>query len=549
MNQFFDNTLEYSLIEYRQLEILEALIDNVTEGVAFGNTQGEIVMFNAKAREIMGRNASTAPKEEHWAEHFGLFKADGVTRLLVDEIPMVRACRGESIYNETLFIRNEGKPEGCFIVLNARPVFTKDGKICGGVVIFRDITSIRRHQEELEASRRYLLEAKEAAEAASRAKSEFLANISHEIRTPLTAIIGFARLLCDNLSDSRVEHSWAHAMKRNSDYLLMLVDQVLDISKLENGTLKMQASDFSLKGLLEEIVFSLNPTASPKDVSLHLRIDERLQGKVRSFEVSLRQILVNIIGNAIKFTEKGSVNIEASLCKDGMIYVDIKDTGLGISLDKRDRIFKPFGQADSSIGRKFGGSGLGLALSRRIANTIKGDVELVSSLANEGSWFRVSFKPETIFPVEAVGDTQRSGASRTNLVLTDYLKNTHVLLVEDCQDNQTLLRLFLERAGADVSVASDGNSAIRMATEIPYDVILMDIQMPEVDGYTATRTLRSRHIETPIIALTAHVLDDERDRCISMGCTDYLSKPVDPSLLVKTVKKYHQIALTSNGHH
>lgn len=533
MSPEFRNKLEYSGNEYRQLELLESIIDNVTEGVAVGNTKGELILFNARAREIMGLGLTKASPEA-WSEHYGLYFEDAMSPVPQDQIAMVRACRGETIVNQTLYILNKGKKEGTFIQLNARPIYSKDGTIIGGVVIFGDVTAQRRLQADLEATSLYHQKAKEAAEYANKAKSEFLANISHEIRTPLTAIIGFTELLCQSERISQEEKDWVRALYRNGKHLLTLVDDVLDLSRIEAGHTILRKEVFNLEELIDETISSVQALADKKNLSIHLRYNLSTGRQLESYLLSIRQILLNILGNAIKFTENGAVNIVVS-GNDGRILIDVEDSGIGIPSDMQKKLFEPFFQADSSTMRKYGGTGLGLALSRKMARAIGGELELLHSQPNEGSAFRFTFVPTYVETLVSIANETSAFAQAA---AGRQLDDINILLVEDCYDNQVLLKHFLERAGAQVTLAGDGNSAVTKALEKDFDVILMDIQMPGLDGYSATQELRRKLYKKPIVALTAHVLNDERARCMDAGCDDYLSKPVDPSTLVSTVAKF-----------
>jgi CheY-like chemotaxis protein len=308
---------------------------------------------------------------------------------------------------------------------------------------------------------------------------------------------------------------------------------------LEAGQLNMQPTTFSLRTLIEDTIASLQSLIINHRLVVNVNIDRTRNWNIHSFELSLKQILMNILGNAVKFTENGRIEVDVSVTESGRIDIDIKDTGAGIPEEHQKRLFTAFSQADSSIARKFGGTGLGLVLSRKLAQMIRGDVELISSRVNSGSWFRIRFQPLLFSPnLRSEREPCEFRTAKTIVSAALILENVDVLIAEDCKDNQTLLRLFLERAGAKVHIASDGHAAVALASSRTFDVILMDIQMPGVDGYTATQQLRERGYSNPIIALTAHVLDDEKRRCISSGCDDYLSKPVDPALLVKTIARF-----------
>lgn len=414
----------------------------------------------------------------------------------------------------------------------AMPDIDQSGQVIAWIATCTDI-----HDRKL--AEQNFLKAQRDAEKANDAKTHFLANMSHEIRTPLNAIMGFTELLLDpNISMEEKMKSVA-IVRRNGHALLKIVDEILDISKVEAGGLETEKVESNIVDLLNEIKALMSIQASKKNIDLIFDFSTRMPTRVVTDSTRLRQILVNIIGNAIKFTEKGSVKLSGkyltSMNGSSFLHFDVCDTGLGIDKDSADKIFEPFSQADSSTTRLYGGTGLGLALSRRLARALGGDVRLGKSSPGQGSTFEIEIKVELPAFNEWVSEREISGetlleASKPSL--RNELAGKRILLVEDAEDNQFLITQFLNRTGAVVDIACNGKEGIDKAMSKDFDVILMDIQMPLMDGYQATSHLRKSGYKVPIIALTAHALVEEREKCLATGCDGHLTKPINRKQLI-----------------
>eukprot|EP00913_Durusdinium_trenchii_P028400 g26628.t1 len=410
-------------------------------------------------------------------------------------------------------------------IAHQRATLEATNEIVEGEVESR-VADLRVAQKELNA-------AKEAAEESDRLKSDFLANMSHEIRTPMTAILGFTDILLENVSAPQSVEA-ASTIKRNGEYLVRLINDILDISKIEAGRLETELRRFAPAMVVADVASLMRVRAEAKGLKLVIHYEGAVPETIQSDPTRLRQILINVVGNAIKFTETGSVELSIRLKCDSELQFKVSDTGIGVSESAIERIFNPFSQADSSTTRKYGGTGLGLAISKRLAQALGGDVT-VTSTPGTGSEFLITISPGPLENVpmisgqyEAVSASSRPKASVGKI-------DGRILLAEDGPDNQRLITFFLNKAGADVTLAENGQVACELACSAsengkPFDVILMDMQMPVLDGYGATRQLREKGYMHPIIALTANAMSGDRDKCIAAGCDDYATKPIQPSL-------------------
>ena len=391
--------------------------------------------------------------------------------------------------------------------------------------------------------------AQERAEQASRAKSEFLASMSHELRTPMTAIIGFAEtLLGDAEEEPSVDRAEAAAtIKRNGEHLLTLINDILDLSKIEEGKLEIEPHPVSPFELVEDVIALMRVRADAKGVELRKRFMTAMPAAVLTDSTRLRQILVNLIGNAVKFTEVGYVELRVSYDDEQWLQFGIVDTGIGMSDEQMARLFKAFSQADNSTTRKFGGTGLGLAISRRLARMLGGDIGVTSRLG-EGSEFTLEIHtPPPSLDTPWIDEVQYNASRRARIAGPEAPEavrlDCRILLAEDGPDNQRLISFILSRAGAEVTIADNGKVAVELAmrqfeSEQPFDVVLMDIQMPVLDGAEAVRLLRGQGYHAPIIALTANAMSRDREDCIAAGCDDYATKPIDRDELLQLVARY-----------
>ena len=395
-----------------------------------------------------------------------------------------------------------------------------------------EIHDQKRVQEELRKAR-------EMADSANQMKSVFLATMSHEIRTPLNAILGFTDLMRDSGVANDEKESHLRVIARNGENLVHLINDILDLSKVESGHMEIEHIEFAVHELAEEVVSLLKQKAEDKKVKLELVIEADVPTRFVSDPVRAKQILVNLVDNAIKFTPKGTVRLLVSGEGENLRFL-VKDEGIGISDEQQQKIFRPFTQADGSMTRKFGGTGLGLVLSRKLARLLGGDVTLRESLPGQGSLFEARIRKAAPEFSQVSKRARRAFADPSILpgAPAGALTGKRVLVVEDAPDNQNFIAHVLKKRGIVVEIANNGAEGVEKALSSDYDVVLMDIQMPVLDGYSATARLRETGYQKPIIALTAHALPEYRKKCLYSGCDDYLAKPVTREELVNVIAKY-----------
>ncbi len=413
-----------------------------------------------------------------------------------------------------------------WVLATIAPILDEEGLPHQYISIRADIT----RNKEIEAD---LRQAKEAAEAASRAKSQFLANVSHEIRTPMNGVLGMIDLaLATELDDEQRDYlDTAHA---SADILLDIINDILDLSKIEAGRLDIHPDAVDIHALLTDLIRAFEPRCRSKALQLTLRVDENLPGLIEVDSTRLRQILINLLGNAIKFTDTGGVVLDVHPVGDTLRF-GVRDTGIGIPPDKQTEIFQAFSQADGSITRKFGGTGLGLTISRRLVELMGGFIGLMST-PGQGSefFFTLPLRPASGPRAAAEPDPAPASGQR---------HEGRILLAEDNPINQKLVVSLLTKAGYGIATALTGREALDRLAQEPFDLVLMDMQMPDLDGIEATRLIRQRERASgarpiPIIAITANAYASDRARCLEAGMNDFITKPLARDALLATLRRH-----------
>jgi PAS domain S-box-containing protein len=514
-------------------ELYRSVVENIDAGITLIDANHTLLSVNRGSARMFGKAADELVGKKCFKE---FEKQDAVCL----HCPGVEAmATGRPVEREREAVRDDGSR---FIVsVKSFPLLGPDGSATGFVELCEDITA-RKQAEEL------LQRAKEAAEAANRAKSEFLANMSHEIRTPMTAILGFSDLLASPSLPYREQRQFLAGIQRNGKALLELISDILDLSRIEADRLTLEKIACPLLQVIGDVLSVVQVRAEEKGLSLDVDYDFPLPETIRTDPVRLRQVLTNLVGNAVKFTERGTVRIAVRCTQEkdrpARIQFAISDTGIGIPDDEIGKLFEPFTQLDGSATRRYGGTGLGLAISRRLARALGGDVEVASQLG-VGSTFTLTINAGFLQGVRMLHAPPGPLATEEQPSSMQHGASLHgrVLLAEDVPDIYVVLRQILQNMNLEVDIAEDGRLACTMAEKSraqgrPYDLILMDIQMPKMNGYEATRWLREHRWKGPVVALTAHALVGDREKCLEAGCNDYLSKPITAAALGDILARY-----------
>lgn len=501
---------------------VRAALDTMAEGLLILDRKENIVLANLAFAELVelnpddlvGRKVDELP----WLDNEG-------NPLPAIARPWLRAMEdGEIKRNGFVRLQLKNRPRLSFKV-NCSPVAGSGQKQTGVLVSLDDITELEKKEIELKQS-------KEAAEAANQAKSAFLANMSHEIRTPMNAILGFTEILKRGYTrDSQESSRYLNIINSSGKSLLALINDILDLSKVESGNLELELMPTEPHRIIQDVSQVLGLRAQEKGITLDVEFDGSLPTEIETDPTRLRQILLNLTGNAIKFTDQGGVTIYCKHVKEQQDYllISIRDTGIGMAKDKLAGIFDPFTQADTSVTRRFGGTGLGLSISKKFVEALEGQINVDSELG-KGSQFNVMIPTgdlsETNFLTPAEIDTvDQAEADDRNLRWN--FEDARVLVVDDGAENRELVRFLLEDSGVDVEEACNGQEGLDKAMQDDFDVILMDVQMPVMDGFEATGKMREQGIEVPIVALTANAMKGFEQSCLDVGYSDFFSKPID----------------------
>jgi PAS domain S-box-containing protein len=498
----------------RQHALLRTMIDVLPHQIYVKDPQGRFVTANDAARQARGGHGLTGKTD------FDFLPRELAERLQADEQAVLRSA--QPLLDQEYLAEQDGQRRWLSVTLV--PVRDPDGTAVGLVGLSHDITPGKLAQEELRT-------AKEAAEVANRVKSEFLANMSHEIRTPMNGILGMTGLALET-DLTREQREYLEMVKTSGESLLTVIDDILDFSKIEAGKLRLDPVPFDLRDVLAGIVHSLALRAQETGLELAWHVTPEVPETVVGDPGRLRQILLNLIGNAVKFTEHGevvaSVRAEERTADAVRLHFAVRDSGIGIPPDKQQAIFESFTQADSSTTRKYGGTGLGLAISRKLVRLMGGDIE-VTSEPGMGSTFRFTAR-------FGLGGAAEIPTRPADPVVPPGLR---ILLAEDNAINRRMAVRLLETRGHRLVVAGNGQAAVAAWEREPFDLVLMDQQMPEMDGLQATAAIRAQEAgtgrHTPIIALTAHAMKGDRERCLAAGVDGYVTKPIRPEELFRAI--------------
>ncbi|MEQ1754943.1 MAG: ATP-binding protein [Micropepsaceae bacterium] len=513
--------------------LIEEAVHALSNGFAIFDADDNLIFANEPSRRNFGRTFGAMDE--------GLPYEEAHYRTVRHTLPHLSEIECRKLADKLTKRMREGKPT-LLTTDQGRVVQTvyRTMRNGGRVAVSADITALREKEKELE-------DAKSRAEAASRAKSDFLANISHEIRTPLNGIMGMAQVLA-SASLTREQKEQVDAIVDSGKSLMSIVNDVLDLSKIEAGQLEIAPIDFDLSHLLHRVQKLWSVRADEKRIKLIVATDSNLAPHLKLDPVRVRQCISNLISNAIKFTERGMITVLASVHEthgdEVTIAIRVEDTGIGMSEETLAKLFQPFTQADASTSRRFGGTGLGLSISRRLARLMGGDL-VAESTMNRGSVFTLTFKARA-----AESASRERNAERERPIQATKINGISVLIVDDQPVNRKVARLFLEPHGLKVSEAENGKQTLDMLAKESFDVVLLDVHMPVMDGPETIRHIRScgqAWANVPTIALTADAMSGEREKLLGIGMTGYVSKPIDQRELIAEIARVYSEARARNA--
>ena len=516
---------------------LRAIFNTAPDGIMTFNQHGIVESCNRAAISMFGYS-----KREVIGLHVSVLLGDSAQWILADGgCDPVPSNNVKCVDHEFVTRRRDGSTFPIHFTVSSMRV----GRERLFTVCMRDVTELKKTEQLIRSQ-------KDRLTTMNRVKSEFLANMSHEIRTPMTAILGFTDVLREKLDDPEQLEA-VETIQRNWTFLLEIINDILDLSKIESGKIEVEKISVEPCQVVADIASLMRVRAIPKNLDLKVEFCGPIPRTIQSDPTRVRQILVNLVGNAIKFTKTGEVKIITQFLSNQLgsplLQFKICDTGIGISEEQIERLFKPFSQADSSTTRRFGGSGLGLAICHRLTKMLGGEIH-VKSIPGIGSTFTVTVATGDLTDVSLSDGMSEITQPRPKLheqsSLKQLIPNCRILLAEDGPDNRRLITFLLKKAGAVVSVAENGQLAMDAALQAekngaPFDVVLMDMQMPVMDGYVATTKLREAGYSHPVIALTAHAMKTDRKKCLDAGCDEYTTKPIKRQELLSLIARHSGI--------
>jgi PAS domain S-box-containing protein len=510
---------------------VRAALDTLAEGLLVIDRRQNVVLANEAIARLLGTTSDALIGTQ--VSKLAWLGTDG-SPVEAEHHPWVQSLSGGTPPSNATIGLRDGESRLRTFIVNCAPVLGAKGRAAGVFISLDDVTQLEENKAELG-------KAKERAEAANQAKSDFLANMSHDIRTPMNAILGFTELLKRGYGKNGLEaRKYLDTIHSSGKHLLELINDILDLSKIEAGHLEVEALTCSPHAIALEVVTVLGVRAREKGVGLELRAEGRIPESITSDPTCLRRIVTNLVGNAIKFTERGAVTVVLRFTSEAgtaRLAIDVRDTGIGIAADKLDSVFESFTQADSSVTRRFGGTGLGLTISKRFARALGGDI-VVSSEFGKGSTFTVTVDPGVLEGVRMLAQTELAVEPHAVGAGEDArwrFPPARVLVVDDGPENRELLRLVLTETGLQMEEAENGKIALEKSRAAPFDLVLMDMQMPVMDGFTATRHMREDGLKMPIFALTANAMKGAEKDVTEAGCSGILTKPIDIDQLMETL--------------
>ena len=509
---------------------VRAALDTLAEGLLVTDKKGRVVLANESFARWVGKDAEKLMGQDASGFSWFVDSSENTDK----RFPWTRAIE-DALAQAQVYLQLTDKDNRVLtLVANSSPVLGQDGKYRGVLTSFEDITELQQHKVELS-------EAKDVADAANRAKSDFLARMSHEIRTPMNAILGFTEILQNGLANNENQRQdYLQTIQNSGEHLLTLINDILDLSKIESGKMDLELASNSPQEIISQALSIFQLKAEEKGVELSYHAKTWLPETILTDSVRLRQVIINLVGNALKFTEKGSVQIHSRMTEGPhpLLAIDIVDTGIGVSPEGLSKIFEPFSQEDTSITRRFGGTGLGLSICLFLAEKMGGSVT-ATSVKDEGSVFTVTIDPGPLDKIRRIQPTEIESERRVNSERRESirLRPCHILVVDDGAANRQLVTVYLERAGAKVTCAENGKVALDTIAKSSFDLVLMDVHMPVMDGLCAARQMRANGLTLPIIALTGNVMKDDENSCRAAGYSGFLTKPISMQRLLTAVAK------------
>jgi signal transduction histidine kinase/CheY-like chemotaxis protein len=527
---------------HRYSRLMKSIFDTTADGVMVCDRNAQLTHSNSAAVQILGIDLEQT-NLMRLATEFGVLPSPGSPPMPPEQWPLARAMRGETVGNVRFIVRGPTLPHEKWLEASARPLTDEHGQLYGAMIVFRDVTLRQRAEEELARACELALEA-------ARMRSEFLSNMSHEILTPLNGIVGMTQLLL-GAGLTAEQRDYAETVSSSSESLRDIVYDVLDFSNFSDGQFVLEEEEFNLHQSLEKFVAQFARQAQRRGVKLTVELDRGLPRLVVGDSRHLGQVLSNLISNAIKFTDRGEIAMRAQQSSESVgemtLLFEVTDSGIGIAADQQEAIFRPFSQVDGSTSRSYGGAGLGLAISAHLVRQMGGEIWVESELGR-GSTFRFTAR---LGKARGQIETAESPAHTNGLANHERAEangkppKATILLVEDNPVNRKLAQTQINLLGFAVDVVDGGREALDALARKHYPIVLMDCQMPAMDGYEATAEIRRREAgaahRTIVIAMTAHAMNGAREKCQAAGMDDYLSKPVDLDVLAAMLTRWTQL--------